>query len=195
MGYLILESVVVVRHSPVEKRFIARLSRAAVSRPRRPVREACAVMTIMCVNVTTIACGRTPPEVATPQPVPIEPSPPATKLIPLPEADTLTLIGRWEGIGKQESGPTWKMVLTIDTLAVGKCATVSYPSIPCGGHWVCSEPSDGFVLTGVEVITTGVGLCHNEVPVMIRLARDGQSAQFLVEAGPDSAEANLRRGD
>lgn len=191
MGYLILESVVVVRHSPVENRGLLRL-------PRCHLGAASAAVSIMCLNVTTMACGCTPSpaiEVATPEPVPIDPTPPAAQLMPLADAETLTLIGEWQGIGKQESGPTWKMVLSIDALDAGRCATVSYPTIPCGGYWRCAEPSDGFVLSGVEVITTGVGLCHDEVPVIVRLARDRQSLQFLVEAGPDSAEANLRRSD
>jgi hypothetical protein len=107
-------------------------------------------------------------------------------------ADT-SLVGRWVGIGKQDSGSTWKMVLTIESLGAGRCATISYPSIPCGGHWQCSKPSDGFVLEGVEHITEGRGRCHDKVPVMVRLARDRQSLAFAVEAGPDSAEANLTR--
>jgi hypothetical protein len=139
-------------------------------------------------------CAPNPPdvEVAAPEPALIEPSRPAPNG-QLPDAEAPTLLGRWEGIGKQDSGPTWKMVLTIESLDKGKCARVHYPSIPCGGHWLCSKRSDGFVLEGVEHITAGGGLCHTNVQVMVRLARDRESIQFVVEAGPDSAEATLKR--
>jgi hypothetical protein len=123
----------------------------------------------------------------------IEPSLSPAPVMIEPDEAAASLLGRWEGIGRQDSGPSWKMVLTIDALGPGRCATIAYPTIPCGGHWRCDERSDGFVLEATEVITDGVGRCHNNVPVMVRLARDRQSIVFGVEAGPDSASANLMR--
>lgn len=154
-------------------------------------------MSLVFGALSCIGCGPTAPpaDVATgpPEPLTIEPSRPAPAQAEPDPVATRTLLGRWEGIGKQDSGPTWKMILTISSLERGKCATVSYPSIPCGGVWRCDAPSDGFVLQGVEIITEGVGRCHNGVPVMVRLARDRESIAFAVEAGVDSAVANLRR--
>lgn len=144
-----------------------------------------------------MACGEAPHariEVAIPEPTPVEVGAERPQLL-APDPTATTLVGRWEGIGKQNSGPTWKMVLTIESLSAGRCATIEYPSIPCGGHWECDQPSDGLVLQGIERITAGRGQCHDGVPVMVRLARDRQSLDFAVEAGPDSAEANLTRAD
>jgi hypothetical protein len=145
----------------------------------------------------TMMAGCAGPAAEVPAPVAIEPSPPEGDApLELPEAEDpppITLLGRWEGIGVQKNGGTWKMVLTIESLSPGRCAAIDYPSIGCGGHWECTEASDGRALDGMEEITYGEGLCIDHIPVHVRLARDGESVAFVVEAGADSAEATLTR--
>ena len=167
----------------------------ATSPSKNDQRQVRAIFVLCAQTAALVACSepaRAPVEVAIPEPTPVDVVAERPQML-AHDADATTLLGRWEGLGKQNSGPTWKMVLTIESLAAGRCATIEYPSIPCGGHWECAQPSDGLVLQGVERITDGRGQCHDNVPVMVRLARDRQSLDFAVEAGADSAEANLTR--
>ncbi len=144
-----------------------------------------------------LSCGGAPePDPAVRAPVVIEvEAGPDEPVLAAPITTTTNLVRRWEGIGKQHSGPTWKMVLDITSLEPGPCAEVTYPSIPCAGQWVCSGKSDGIVLEANERITEGRGRCHDDVRVIVRLGRGRQSLEFAVEAGKDSARAVLRRSD
>src|SRR5207247_7947464 len=41
------------------------------------------------------------------------------------------ITGRWEGIGTQNDGLSWPMVVDLSGTSAGVCALVDYPSIPC----------------------------------------------------------------
>ena len=49
--------------------------------------------------------------------------------VALPEKKSAnrTLVGRWQGIGTQNSGVAWSMDVRIDKVTKGRCATVVYP--------------------------------------------------------------------
>lgn len=122
----------------------------------------------------------------------IEPSlprPPAAEPEAEPEPPP-TLVGRWKGLGKQASGPSWQMTVEVTSSEQGRCAVVSYDS--CAGHWECTASSDWRQLTAVEHITSGGG-CIVRVDVQLTLSADGATAKFVAEVPGDSAEATLER--
>jgi len=66
-----------------------------------------------------------------------------------------TMGGLWHGIGIQSDGANWSVELTIHPTH----ATVSYPSLNCGGIFRYShEESKG--LSGIETIEYGLETCY-----------------------------------
>lgn len=124
---------------------------------------------VSCVRIAAAlaACGCAPGPVAVSAPVVVDlppasagPSPSvAPALPPKPETPPPTVLGRWEGTGRQSDGQTWPMQVDIVSLHAGRCATVRYPSIPCASEWICVDSQDGASLRAREQVTEGRNTC------------------------------------
>lgn len=55
------------------------------------------------------------------------------------------ILGAWKGTGIQSDGAHWPMQLQLTALS-GRCATITYPTVPCHGVWLCEgqETPDGW---------------------------------------------------
>lgn len=66
-------------------------------------------------------------------------------------------VGRWVGVGEQNPpgahGGTWDVVAEIRSTGPGPCGTVEYPSLGCGGEWICEPGFDGQVFRAHEQLT------------------------------------------
>jgi hypothetical protein len=84
-----------------------------------------------------------------------------------------SILGHWQGVGKQESGASWKMLVDVVALGPGLCGRARYPSIPCAADWICTEPSDGRTLRAREHITTGRDACIEGGEMTMQLTPEG----------------------
>ena len=109
-----------------------------------------------------------------------------------PLTATRKLIGRWEGVGHQSDGSTWPMEVDITRLDDGVCGVVRYPSLGCGGYWVC-DSSSGRRLRATEKITEGRDICVDDVEVSLKLNRSKSSVAFTAKTGNISAAGRLTR--
>lgn len=67
-------------------------------------------------------------------------------------------IGRWAGSAVQEGAP-WTLELSVERLGAGRCGTIEYPSLGCGGEVLdCTVLPDGR-LTMRELYTHDLGAC------------------------------------
>ncbi len=55
------------------------------------------------------------------------------------------ILGTWKGTGTQNDGDRWPMRVELTALS-GRCAIITYPSVPCHGVWLCEaqESADGW---------------------------------------------------
>ncbi len=51
-------------------------------------------------------------------------------------AEETSLLGSWSGSGLQSDGGHWPVRVELTALS-GRCATITYPSVPCRGVWLC----------------------------------------------------------
>ena len=92
-------------------------------------------------------------------------------------------IGTWKGVGVQSDGGRWPMRLELTALS-GRCATITYPSVPCHGVWRCEEreSADGWH-EAKETIESGA--CIDGGTFRYRLIERGASIEWTwrVEGG------------
>jgi hypothetical protein len=74
---------------------------------------------------------------------------PLEESAPSSSANASQMIGRWEGVGVQDDGQSWEIVVNLTSLR-GPCATVDYPTVPCQAKWICTSESKDGVITAVE---------------------------------------------
>jgi len=126
--------------------------------------------------------------------VAIAPEPSATPLVvSLPEQDGPSLLGTWEGEGRQSDGPTWHMKVKVVTFRKGTCAYVDYPALGCAGQWECTVDTDGLWLRGKEVLSQGQSKCLDGGTVELVFDKTHGVARFEWSSQGITAEAELRR--
>lgn len=82
------------------------------------------------------------------------------------------MIGRWEGVGVQDDGQSWEMVVNLTSLR-GPCATVDYPTVPCQAKWICTNESKEGVITAQERLQgDSASRCIDNGMMTWRLSRD-----------------------
>lgn len=107
-------------------------------------------------------------------------------------ADDKGLVGRWVGVGTQGDGQSWEMIVDIQSTAVGRCATVEYPSIPCSAEWICLAGTTATHLRAREDLTDGVGRCIDHGMMTMSVASDG-TLDWRWNGSGDKATARLTR--
>jgi hypothetical protein len=112
-----------------------------------------------------------------------------------PPAGRATPLGHWSGRGAQSDGSTWPMDVDITQSEAGACATVSYPSLDCGGRWECQPGSSPTELLVLEHITYGLDGCIDGGAVEAKLSNDGEVLlwSWRDQAAEITANARLRR--
>jgi hypothetical protein len=107
-----------------------------------------------------------------------------------------SLLGHWNGNGRQSDGPTWPLEIDVTSLDEGKCATAAYPSLDCTAEWECLEASNGRSIRAVERITKGVERCIDGGTMILELSDDGDAASWQWEEDDSeiTAHAHLQRG-
>ncbi len=126
--------------------------------------------------------------------VAITPEPSAQPLVlPLPHRDGPSLLGTWEGIGRQSDGPSWPMKVKVVTFRKGTCAYVDYPSLGCTGQWECTVDTDELWLRGEEILSRGQSACADGGTVELVFDETRGVARFEWSGQGITAEAELRR--
>jgi len=136
--------------------------------PRRPVLVVCALV------VAPLACAPHPdPSRAAPVAIEIPPAPLVAEELE-PEGEEPVVLrakgssefaGTWQGIGVQNDGDTWPVVVEAFGRDELPCARVTYPPHPgwdlsCVCLWVCDqEASTPSRFVGVERVVEGHGNC------------------------------------
>jgi hypothetical protein len=114
-------------------------------------------------------------------------------VVPLPNRDGPSLMGTWEGVGRQSDGPTWPMKVKVVSFRKGTCAFVDYPSLGCAGQWECTVNTDGQWLTGREHLTQGQTRCVDGGSVTLNFDVEQRAARFEWKGQGITAEAELKR--
>jgi hypothetical protein len=105
--------------------------------------------------------------------------------------DPKALRGRWEGVGHQESGASWAMVVDLEEPRIGACGRVVYPGIPCAAEWTCVEVGPRAVRAR-EHVTEGQDACIDGGDLTLVPTREGNLAWSWRGEG-EAARALLRR--
>jgi len=139
-----------------------------------------------------LACGCAPATgaavvvvIAAPAPEPAASAAPAETAAPV-------LLGRWVGVGRQDSGESWEMVVDLVGLDPGVCGHVRYPTIPCAADWICAEGVAHGALRAREHLTEGREACIDGGEMTMALTRDGHLAWTWTGSG-ETAHALLSR--
>jgi hypothetical protein len=123
---------------------------------------------------------------------PVTSAPPrATGAPPSGSAD-LSMIGTWEGVGTQDDGISWPMIVKVLSLEPGTCATADYPSLRCRAYWQCAGTADGVLQAEEHLIDDGATRCVDNGAMTMRLRGDGLLEWMWTGQG-QSASSTLRR--
>jgi hypothetical protein len=102
------------------------------------------------------------------------------------------LLGRWVGVGQQDDGQTWDLLVEITSTADGICAHADYPTVPCRGEWICEGERDGVLRAHEQLLDDSATRCIDNGKMTMRLGVDGQIDWKWTGQG-QSAQAKLRR--
>jgi len=111
-----------------------------------------------------------------------------------PVMEATTLLGRWVGVGRQDRGSSWDMLVDIVGLGPGVCGRVRYPTLPCAAEWICSEGVSRGALRAREHVTEGHEACVDGGEMTMTLLRDGRLAWTWTGSG-EKAHAFLSRAE
>lgn len=98
----------------------------------------------------------------------------------------------WEGVGHQNDGQTWPLVVTVRAAEPGRCASVDYPSIPCKAIWICTEIAEDGSLLGREELTEGIDRCIDNGTLSMRFTPEGRM-DWTWQRGDVTARSTLDR--
>lgn len=101
-----------------------------------------------------------------------------------------SVLGSWSGTGLQSDGGRWPLSVELTSLS-GRCATISYPSVPCRGVWLCEgeASADGW-REARETIESGA--CIDGGTFRYRVRGDSlEWTWFKASAGRRSDEDSL----
>jgi len=115
------------------------------------------------IDVPPGSDGGASPVAVTPEPVTTDEAPPS--------GDD-PFIGRWQGIGTQDDGSSWPIVVDLFTLRPGVCAHVVYPTVPCTADWVCTGAKRGQIEAREHLQGDSVNRCVDGGTMTIRILRD-----------------------
>jgi hypothetical protein len=135
------------------------------------------------------AGSATPVEVRIPEAAPV--SPDAALAAASPALDPVALRGRWEGVGHQDGGESWPMIVDLETPRSGVCGRVVYPTIPCAAEWTCVEVGPR-TIHAREHVTEGQDACIDGGEMTLVPTREGKLAWSWRGSG-EAARAVLTR--
>lgn len=104
------------------------------------------------------------------------------------------LKGKWEGVGDQVDGQTWKVALDATKL---RNIHIDYPDLDCGGKWKLVETA-GKGAKVLEQLTYGLDKCDNNVEVVLERLPEGtvKVMYYLKAYSPEAiATAVLSKAD
>ena len=103
-----------------------------------------------------------------------------------------SLLGPWLGVVTQNGSLDYPITAAVTSLGTGVCGTVDYPSLSCGGVWVCDVTSDGESLVATELLTYGLESCVDVVGISLTLSSIG-TAHWEATAPGYFASSELSR--
>lgn len=107
-------------------------------------------------------------------------------------SESAGLVGRWEGVGRQDDGFSWPMFVELSSTSPGPCATVEYPSVPCSGQWICARSRGDTIEARERLLGDSARRCIDGGAMTMEISPDGSLAWEWV--GSDvTASATLRR--
>jgi hypothetical protein len=109
-----------------------------------------------------------------------------------PRSESSGITGRWEGIGRQDDGQIWPMVVEISTTNMGACATVDYPSVPCRAEWLCLGEQRGTLQARERLLDDSASRCIDNGTMTMHVA-EGGILDWTWSGQGQSARARLRR--
>jgi hypothetical protein len=118
------------------------------------------------------------------------PAPTAEPAPPPSRAASVSILGRWKGMGEQTSGARWSMHVDLYALGPGFCGKVRYDGHRCEGEWVCTDKSDGRSLAAHERIFHGPCIPTGDMTMTVE--KDG-TLDWHWESGEEKAWARLQR--
>jgi hypothetical protein len=160
----------------------------------------CTFAVVTTIAVTFGGCARERAveapvvEIAIPS---LEAGAPALEVMPAARAEpwappATQMTGRWEGVGIQDDGQTWPMIVDLSTVRAGACAVVDYPTVPCKATWFCTGESNGLVSAREKVAPESLGRCVDNGAMTWRIG-PGDMLEWSWVAQGQSAHARLRR--
>lgn len=117
---------------------------------------------------------------------------PSAPIAVAPPQDEAEFAGRWEGIGVQDDGQSWDMIVTFDASRRGECAKAEYPTIPCHARWLCTSDLRGVVTAREKLEGDSAQRCIDSGSMtMTLLAKD--VIDWTWSGQGQTARARLRR--
>lgn len=167
-----------------------------VMSPRRLRTHVAAV----CFIATSAGCGKERPVEAPVVDVAIGPLDASARPLvidhtPSTEAsgrDTSPITGRWEGIGRQDDGQTWPLVVELSSTGPGVCAAVEYPTVPCRAQWICTGEDAGVLHARERLLDDSARRCIDNGTMTMHLGPD-DALEWTWSGQGQSAIAKLRR--
>jgi hypothetical protein len=108
---------------------------------------------------------------------------------PAPDA---SMVGSWEGVGTQDDGLSWPMIVKLTSIEAGACATADYPSLRCRAAWDCIGVHAGALHAEEHLLDDGATRCVDNGAMTMHLRGDGL-LEWAWSAQGQSASATLRR--
>lgn len=103
-----------------------------------------------------------------------------------------SITGRWEGVGVQDDGQSWDLVVDLSTTKAGPCAVAEYPTVPCRAQWICTGARGGYLQAREKLLDDSHLRCVDNGVMTMRLAADG-TLEWTWWGQGQTAHAKLRR--
>lgn len=118
--------------------------------------------------------------------------PRVTEAPPPEESVDGSITGRWEGVGVQDDGQSWDLVVDVSTTKAGPCAVAEYPTVPCRAEWICIGARGGYLQARERLLDESHLRCIDDGVVSMRVAPDG-TLEWTWRGQGQAAYARLRR--
>jgi hypothetical protein len=110
-----------------------------------------------------------------------------------PLSGDTNIVGRWQGVGTQDDGQSWPIVVDLFAIRTGVCAHVEYPSIPCRADWVCTGARNGEVDAREKLLDDSVTRCVDNGTMTMRHDTAKDELVWEWEGSGQSASGRLHR--
>jgi hypothetical protein len=104
-----------------------------------------------------------------------------------------TIVGRWHGVGTQDDGQSWPIVVDLFAIRTGVCAHVEYPSIPCRADWICTGARNGEVDAREHLLEDSATRCVDNGTMTMRYDTAKDELVWEWEGSGQSASGRLHR--